>query len=76
MDGLLRLQKPTNGVSRVRARRVSPKIFAVLGRHVLQCDGMEHAAVVAKEHSKVSLAKPRRLREHGLKYRLQLTGSR
>ncbi len=72
MDGLLRLQKPTNSVSRVRARRVSPKVLAVLWRHVLQRDGMKDAAVVAKEHAKISLAKARRLREHGLEHGLQL----
>jgi len=38
MDGLLRLQKPTNGVSRVRARRVSPKILACSG--VTSCNAM------------------------------------
>src|SRR5215472_8675542 len=72
VDGLLRLKKTTQEVSRVRTWRIAPKIFAECRHRILQGDRAEHVAVESVQNAKISLADARCVLQHGLEYGLQL----
>jgi hypothetical protein len=74
VDWLLSSEHPTKRISWVRAWWFASKIIAE-GRHcVLQSHRVEHMAVEPVQDTKVGFAESRRVCQHGLEYRLKLTG--